>query len=161
MVFCYGILSWWRQKLKEMAFPTVVRVQHDMVQCFAMVQPHQANENLYAASSQWVWGDHGPPPPNWIHIIPGGAQPFAFPTIFIMGTKGGVVAFRYFKVISVSHSVVSNSLWPYGLWPTAPLSIEFSRQEYWSGLPFPTPGDLPDPGIEPGFPALQVDSLPS
>ena len=37
----------------------------------------------------------------------------------------------------------------------------FSRQEYWSGLPFPPPGDLPDPGIEPGFPALQVNSLPS
>ena len=41
----------------------------------------------------------------------------------------------------------------------APLSMEFSRQEYWSGLPFPTPGDLPDPGIEPGSPALQADSL--
>jgi len=37
----------------------------------------------------------------------------------------------------------------------------FSRQEYWSRLPFPTPGDLPDPRIEPGFPALQADSLPS
>ena len=43
----------------------------------------------------------------------------------------------------------------------APLSMEFSRQEYWSGLPFPSPGDLPDPGIEPGSPALQADSLPS
>jgi len=37
----------------------------------------------------------------------------------------------------------------------------FSRQEYWSGLPFPAPGDLPDPGIEPGSPSLQADSLPS
>ena len=37
----------------------------------------------------------------------------------------------------------------------------FSRQEYWSGLPFPSLGDLPDPGIEPGFPTLQADSLPS
>ena len=42
----------------------------------------------------------------------------------------------------------------------APLSMEFSRQEYWSGLPFPPPGDLPAPGIEPVSPALQVDSLP-
>ena len=41
----------------------------------------------------------------------------------------------------------------------APPSMEFSRQEYWSGLPFPSPGDLPDPGIEPGSPALQVDAL--
>ena len=36
----------------------------------------------------------------------------------------------------------------------------FPRQEYWSGLPFPPPGDLPDPGIEPSSPALQADSLP-
>ena len=37
----------------------------------------------------------------------------------------------------------------------------FSRQEYWSGLPFPSPGDLPNPGIEPKSPALQADTLPS
>ena len=42
----------------------------------------------------------------------------------------------------------------------APPSMEFSRQEYWSGLPFPSPGDLPDPGIEPGSPALEADALP-
>ena len=41
----------------------------------------------------------------------------------------------------------------------SPLSIGFSRQEYWSELPFPSPGDLPNPGIEPGSVALQVDSL--
>ena len=43
----------------------------------------------------------------------------------------------------------------------APLSMEFSRQEYWSGLPFPSPGDLPNPGIKPRSPTLQADSLPS
>ena len=43
----------------------------------------------------------------------------------------------------------------------APLSMGFSRQEYWSALPFPSPGDLPDPGIEPGSPALDADSLPN
>ena len=43
----------------------------------------------------------------------------------------------------------------------APLSMVFSRQEYWSGLPFPSPGDLPDPGIEPGSPAFQADALTS
>ena len=41
----------------------------------------------------------------------------------------------------------------------APLSMDFSRQEYWSGLPFSSPGDLPDPGIKPRSPALQADSL--
>ena len=39
--------------------------------------------------------------------------------------------------------------------------MEFSRPEYWSGLPFPSPVDLPDPGMEPGSPALEAESLPS
>ena len=43
--------------------------------------------------------------------------------------------------------------------PPAPLSVEFSRQEYWSGLLFPSPRDLPGPGTESGFPAKQADSL--
>ena len=43
----------------------------------------------------------------------------------------------------------------------APPFMGFSRQEYWSGLPFPSPGDLPDPGIEPRSPALQADALTS
>ena len=41
-----------------------------------------------------------------------------------------------------------------------PLSMEFSRQEYWSGLPFPSPGYFPDPESKPGVPSLQADSLP-
>ena len=55
---------------------------------------------------------------------------------------------------------------PFGLWPVcqAPLSMGFSRQEYWGGLPFPFPGDLPNPGIKLASPvslALQTDSLPT
>ena len=48
-------------------------------------------------------------------------------------------------------SVMSDSLWPHGLYVAhqSPLAMEFSRQEYWSGLTFPTPGDLLDPGIGP------------
>ena len=60
-----------------------------------------------------------------------------------------------------SHSVVSESL--QSLWTVAcqaPLFLGFFRQEYWSGLPFPLPGDLPDPGIKLGSPALQADSPP-
>ena len=55
----------------------------------------------------------------------------------------------------VSCFVVSDFLQSHGL------STEFSRQEYWSGLPLPSPGDLHNPGIESGSPALQADSLPS
>ena len=50
---------------------------------------------------------------------------------------------------------------PWTVAQQAPPSMEFSRQEYWSGLPFPSPGDLPDPGIKPWSPALQADALPS
>ena len=56
----------------------------------------------------------------------------------------------------VSHSVVSDSATPWGITPLAPLPMEFSRKEYWSGLPFPSPGNLPDPEIEPGSLALQA-----
>ena len=63
---------------------------------------------------------------------------------------------------AVCHSIVPNSLQTLQTVASqAPLSMEFSRQEYWSGLPFPSPGDLPDTGIEPGYPKLQADSLPS
>ena len=66
-----------------------------------------------------------------------------------------------FSSVQFSRSVVSDSLRPHGLARQAPLSMGFSRQEDWSGLPFPYPGDLPNPGIEPGSPALQADALSS
>ena len=52
-----------------------------------------------------------------------------------------------------------DSVIPWTVGHQAPLSMGFSRQEYWSGLPFPSPGDLPETGIEPGSPELQADSL--
>ena len=50
---------------------------------------------------------------------------------------------------------------PWTIADQASPSMGFSKQEYWSGLPFPSPGDLPNPGIEPGSPASQSDSLPT
>ena len=61
------------------------------------------------------------------------------------------------KVKSLSRVQLFVTLWIVA--HQAPLSMGFSRQEYWSGLPFPSPGDLPDPGIEPGSPTLQADPL--
>ena len=62
------------------------------------------------------------------------------------------------QVVKISESEVTQSCPtlcdPMDCSPTSPPSMEFSRQEYWSGLPFPSPGDLPDPGTEPGSPAL-------
>ena len=63
------------------------------------------------------------------------------------------------KSESVRCSVVSVFVTPWTVACQAPLSMEFSRQEYWSGLSLPFPGDLPDPGTEPRSPALQADSL--
>ena len=55
---------------------------------------------------------------------------------------------------------MSDCVTPWTVVHQASMSLEFSRQEYWSGLPFLSSGDLPDPEIEPGSPALQVNSLP-
>ena len=72
------------------------------------------------------------------------------------------IFFDYLKIyfLCVSRSVVSQlfaTLWSEA--HQAPLSMEFSRQEYWSGLSLPSPGNVPNPGIEPESPALQADSL--
>ena len=61
------------------------------------------------------------------------------------------------KVKSFSHVQLFATPWTVA--HQAPPSMEFLRQEYWSGLPFPSPGDLPDPGIEPGSPTLQADAF--
>ena len=63
--------------------------------------------------------------------------------------------------VCVSCLVMSDSVTPWTVACQSPQSVEFSRQDYWSGLPFPSPGDLPDSGIEPRSPSLQADSLPS
>ena len=64
------------------------------------------------------------------------------------------------KCQCVSYSVVSDSATPWAVACQASLSMEFSRQEYWSGWPFPFPGDLPNPGIKPKSPVQQAVSLP-
>ena len=63
------------------------------------------------------------------------------------------------EVKSLSRVRLFATLWTVAY--QAPPSVGFSRQEYWSGLPFPSPGDLPNPGIEPRSPALPTDALPS
>ena len=60
-----------------------------------------------------------------------------------------------------SHSVTSNSATPWTVACQAPLSMRFPKQEYCTGLPFPPPGDLPNPGIDPTSPTLQAGSLPT
>ena len=74
----------------------------------------------------------------------------------------GVWDWHYTQCYTVLCLVMSDSLWPHGLLSARlPCLWGFSRQEYWSGLPCSPPGALPNPGIEPRSPALQVESLPS
>ena len=66
---------------------------------------------------------------------------------------------KYLRVCMLRHVQLFATLWTVAR--QTPLFMGFSRQEYWSGLPFPVPRDIPDPGIEPTSPASQVDSLPT
>ena len=73
-------------------------------------------------------------------------------------SQGALVSFL--PSSGLGHSVMSNSETPRTVALQVPLSMGFSRQEYWSGLPCPPPGDLPNPGVELRSPALQADFLP-
>ena len=68
---------------------------------------------------------------------------------------------KILKVKVKSFSCVRLFVTPWSVAYQAPPSMGFSGQEYWSGLPFSSPGDFPDPGIEPGSPAFQADALTS
>ena len=73
--------------------------------------------------------------------------------------RGFKLEFSYYRKKVKSLSRVQPFATPWSIAHKAPLSMGFSRQEYWNGLPFPSPGDLPNPGIEPRSPALQTGSL--
>ena len=72
-----------------------------------------------------------------------------------------VKKYKRARMCAQSLSRVRLFVTPWTVTRQALLSMGFSRQEYWSGLPFPSPGDLPNPGMEPGSPALQADALSS
>ena len=74
--------------------------------------------------------------------------------VSVSGVRKGLVV-----VQSLTHAQLFVTPWTITL--QVPLSMGFPGQEYWSGLPSPSPGDLPDRGFEPRFPALQTDSLPT
>ena len=89
-----------------------------------------------------------------------GLQTAAFPTDCLPSLLVDVLIFSY-CVYSKLLSHIRLFGTPWTVTHQSPLSMGFSRQEHWSGLPFPSPGDLPNAGIKQGSPALQVDSLPS
>ena len=100
----------------------------------------------------WGWGESP--------CLPGAACPILLPAGDGRVEKVCPCTIKYLICVCVSVAQLYPTLaTPWTVAHQAPLSKGFSRQEYWRGLPFPSPGDLPDPGIEPTFPALQVDSL--
>ena len=81
--------------------------------------------------------------------------------VVLVVTHGGTVCNSKIWKGKWSHSVLSDSATTWTLAYHAPLSMEFSRWEYWRAWPFPSPGDLPNPGIEPGSPSSQAVALSS
>ena len=90
--------------------------------------------------------------PTKVHLV----KAMVFPVVMY-----GCESWTVKKVKVKSLSRVRLFVTPWTIAHQAPPSLGFSRQEYWSGLPFPSPGDLPDPGIKPRSPALQADTLTS
>ena len=97
-----------------------------------------------------------PASPGWHHKGPGHLHGGCHHSLFDVV----VFTFNSFRCVCVSHSVMPNYIIPWIVAYQAPLSMGFSRQEHWRQLPFPSPRDLPHPGIKPRSPALQADSLP-
>ena len=90
------------------------------------------------------------------HLLPPSAM---VPSLCHPIWAGAVLTSEFLKVKSLSRVRLFAAPWTVA--HQASPSMGFSRQEYWSGLPFPSPGDLPHPGIEPRSPVLQADTLPS
>ena len=113
-------------------------------------------------SRQEYWSGLPSPPPGDL------MDPGIKPSSFTSPALAGRFFFFFFFFFTTSAHLEVKSLSHFQLFATpwtvayqAPPSMGFSRQKYWSGLPFPSPGNLPDPGMEPGSPALQADALPS
>ena len=121
--------------------------------CNPMAIVHQVPLSM-GFSRQEYWSRLPFPSPGYISD-PGIklASPALAGRLFTLSHQGSP---HFLMKRSESCSVVSDSFNPWTTWST-----EFSRPEYWSGQPFPSPGDLPNPGIKPRSPALQVDSLPA
>ena len=103
---------------------------------------------------QYQFGENTLPQPPWRWI-----WHYLVSWTFTFSESSPILLLKWSEVKSLSR--VRLFVTPWTVAHQAPLSMGFSRQEYWSGLPFPSPGDLPDPGIEPRSPALRTDALTS
>ena len=129
-----------------------------IVSIFVMYYSRPALKARVPFSSTWVYLSrklqkvHGPK-----CLFANGSQMTNSSQVTLSGSSPGVCV----CVHAQSLNCVSLFATPWTIVLQAPLSMGFPRQEYWSGLPFPSPGNLPDPRTEPGSLALQADSSPS
>ena len=140
-------------QLPELAKTHVHQVGDAIQPSHLLSSPSPATFNLSQNQGlfQWVSSSH-----QVAKVLEFQLQHQSFQWIFRAGFPLGWV-----KVKVKSLSRVWRFAPPWTVAYQASLSMAFSRQEYWSGLPFPSPGDLPDPGIEPRSPASEADALPS
>ena len=147
-----------------------LRVGHDWVTSLSLSRIGERNGNPLQCSCLENPRDRG----AWWAAVYGATQSWTR-LKWLSSRLSNSLSFAFqnsFRTINrINHQLFLKKFWslhhvqlfvtPWTVIRQAPLSMEFSRQEYWSGLPFPSPGDLPDPGIEPRSPALQADSLPN
>ena len=122
--------------------------------------PHDLLKNIYLAASGLSCGPRDLSFGVWDLAPQSGIEPRSPALehrVFTTGPRGK--SLTPYKVLVAKSCLTLTTLWAVAC--QAPLSMEISRQEYWNGLPFPTPGNRPNPEIKPRSPALQADSLPS
>ena len=148
--------SWWRQclwfcpaslgSLAETCWSCLPDIAQSLPATSSSLQPHCPNSCFISDSHATLSNSYS----SW-----------TAPRIQRLGSHCSIdLSLSAPVMLCVSPSVVSDFATPCTVAHQASLSMGFSRQEYWSGLPFPSPGDLPDPGIKPRSPALEADSLP-
>ena len=147
-----------RTKATQMSTEVLqVRCVCGVVSCFSCVCPCECMEVAQQAPLSKGFSRQE----NWSGLPCPSPGDLPNPRIETVSLKSPALASEFFTTRvtwseSESCSVMYDSLWPHGLY-----SMEFSRGEYWSGEPFPSPGDLPNPGIKPRSSSLERDSLPA
>ena len=144
--------------------PTLVESKQESKNSYFLIAPRQCYRRFFSKNLPFF--------PFLRHSFGISRSHLPFPAVFSVGFAWFLLPpiwcllfscsfFRTHAYVLSHFSHVRLFAIPWTVASLAPLSMDFSRQEYWNGLPFSSPGDIPNPGIEPGSPALRADSLPT